>query len=66
MTFYFHINQSSYEKGFTLEGKKLTPWGVHSFTLIDPYSEGRPLRKHAYSNIQKISPPKTENFQVKN
>ena len=24
------------------------------------------LRKHAYSNIQKISPPKTENFQVKN
>ena len=25
-----------------------------------------PLRKHAYSNIKKISPPKTENFQVKN
>ena len=25
-----------------------------------------PLRKHAYSNIQKISSPKTENFQVKN
>ena len=24
------------------------------------------LRKHAYSNIQKISLPKTENFQVKN
>ena len=24
------------------------------------------LRKYAYSNIQKISPPKTENFQVKN
>ena len=24
------------------------------------------LRKHAYSNIQKISPPKTENFQIKN
>ena len=23
------------------------------------------LRKHAYSNIKKISPPKTENFQVK-
>ena len=22
--------------------------------------------KHAYSNIQKISPPKTENFQIKN
>ena len=25
-----------------------------------------PLQKHAYSNIKKISPPKTENFQVKN
>ena len=23
------------------------------------------LRKHAYANIEKISPPKTENFQVK-
>ena len=23
------------------------------------------LRKHAYSNIEKISPPKTENFQIK-
>ena len=26
----------------------------------------QPLRKHAYSNIKKISPPKTENFQIKN
>ena len=26
----------------------------------------RPLRKHAYSNILKISPPKTESFQIKN
>ena len=25
-----------------------------------------PLWKHAYSNIKKISPPKPENFQVKN
>ena len=24
-----------------------------------------PLRKHAYSNILKISPPKTESFQIK-
>ena len=24
------------------------------------------LRKHAYSNILKISPPKTENLQIKN
>ena len=26
----------------------------------------KPLQKHAYSNIQEISPPKTENFQIKN
>ena len=25
-----------------------------------------PLRKHAYSNVLKISPPKNENFQIKN
>ena len=25
-----------------------------------------PLRKHAYSNIMKILPPKNENFQIKN
>ena len=24
------------------------------------------LRKHAFTNILKISPPKTENFQIKN
>ena len=34
---------------------------------IMSYNEMRdlPLRKHAYSNIKKIPPPKTENFQVK-
>ena len=26
---------------------------------------GIPLRKHTYSNILKILPPKTENFQIK-
>ena len=26
----------------------------------------RPLRKHTYSNILKILPPKNENFQMKN
>ena len=25
-----------------------------------------PLRKHAYSNIMRILPPKNENFQMKN
>ena len=27
---------------------------------------GISLRKHAYSNVQKISPPKIENFKIKN
>ena len=28
--------------------------------------DGSSLQKHAYSNILKISPPKTETFQIKN
>ena len=28
--------------------------------------EENPFRKHAYSNILKSSPPKTESFQIKN
>ena len=32
---------------------------IHVHLLFDS------LRKHAYSNIFKISPPKTENFQIK-
>ena len=38
--------------------------------ILDPYSSHMTLpmslRKHAYSNIQKILPPKNENFQIKN
>ena len=33
--------------------------------LIRVYTVCITLRKHAYSNIQKISPPKTEIFQIK-
>ena len=33
-----------------------------TFVLV----EKKPLRKHAYSNILKILPPKNENFQIKN
>ena len=32
----------------------------------DVTPNSKPLRKYAYSNIKKISPPKTENVQVKN
>ena len=32
---------------------------------ILPVIKRKTLRKHAYSNIKKISPPKTENFQIK-
>ena len=34
---------------------------VHMYIVVDELT----LRKHAYSNIQKISSPKTENFQMK-
>ena len=32
--------------------------------IIEPH-KNKTLRKHAYSNILKISPPKTESFQIK-
>ena len=31
----------------------------------NPFDAIFPLRKHTYSNILKISPPKTESFQIK-
>ena len=34
-----------------------------TFCTADTHSH--PLRKHAYSNILKISPPKTESFEIK-
>ena len=43
---------------------------VHSFAPYFPhgikiYCQRKSLRKHAYSNILKISPLKTESFQIK-
>ena len=41
--------------------------GVHWYKNLGCPSAYPPtLRKHAYSNIKKISPPKTENFHMKN
>ena len=40
---------------------KLQSVGIYRVSTTE-----RPLRKHAYSNIQKISSPKIENFQIKN
>ena len=34
--------------------------------MIYAFPNTMSLRKHTYSNIQKILPPKTENFQIKN
>ena len=46
------------QRGFhIMNGWIGTYYGVGRYTLS--------LRKHAYSNIQKISPPKTDNFQTK-
>ena len=43
------------------------PW-VHKvcFLILRLTRMGLSLRKHACSNIWKISPPKTESFQIKN
>ena len=38
---------------------------IYSIVVCEGAYESYTLRKHAYSNIQKISPPKTENFQIK-
>ena len=37
-----------------------------SLNMAASMTVGFPLRKHAYSNILKILPPKNENFQIKN
>ena len=37
---------------------------IHSIVSIDSVNR-HALRKHAYSNILKILPPKNENFQIK-
>ena len=39
---------------------------THFLGPKDVRAIGFPLRKHAYSNILKILPPKNENFQIKN
>ena len=35
------------------------------YTVCLPSERGLPLQKHAYSNMEKISPPKTELFPIK-
>ena len=42
--------------------QKILPFSTLMTTIADDNS----LRKHAYSNILKILPPKNENFQIKN
>ena len=52
----FPAHQAPSEKASTLKGNTLIPKGaVISF---------KTLRKHAYLNILKISPPKSESFQI--
>ena len=43
-------------------------FNIHKDTSATQYfgmTARKSLRKHAYSSIKKISPPKTENFQIK-
>ena len=50
----YHYSLSWAKLRWAKNYKVVRPWNVHA------------LRKQAYSNIQKISSPKTENFQIKN
>ena len=43
------------------EGKERFDWLVPGRVTLNCW----PLRKHAFSNILKISPPKTESFHIK-
>ena len=59
--FFFYILECTpFQKGFDVEESKQVITNVIS--LVNPGA----LRKHAYSNILKILPPKKENFQIKN
>ena len=52
------------------EPNQVTAWLMQQTSDILTYADSgcwmSPLRKHAYSNILKILPPKNENFQIKN
>ena len=48
-----------------LHGVEFSQACQYLFVDVDPRQLSYTLRKYAYSNIKKISPPKTENFQVK-
>ena len=50
----------------TLSTSKLLEAENVVITFTNSRLTGFPLGKHTYSNIEKISPPKTENFPIKN
>ena len=67
-----HLSEEAWSSGEKTESQKSLLNGGKSTNCIEfplitqilmPNSS---LRKHAYSNILKNSPPKTENFQIKN
>ena len=61
-----YLEQTPFQKGRKLHLKELSPLKNASIPFKHVFVYVTALRKHAYSNIQKISPPKTENFQLKN
>ena len=55
------------KKNVVLNNKLTSNKKNHDFNSISSYFAGDyPLRKHAYSYIEKISLPQTEKFQTKN
>ena len=47
------------------QGRKENEWKWSSIYILNRFLWSQTLRKNAYSNIQKISPPKSESFQIK-
>ena len=61
-----HVLRDGLVHASSFPTKNTTLWLPVFFFFLLFFFFAHPLRKHAYSNIKKISPPKTENFQVKN
>ena len=67
--FYLEENLSKEKKMFCILSEKGSTIRVKINSFLSdkaPVSERPSLRKHAYSNILRILPPKNENFQMKN
>ena len=60
----YYMKESEVEFDILDDGKYIY-YAIFCVTTISVIQSTSTLRKHAYSNILKFSPSKTENFQIK-